>query len=97
MATPLTEHAIELLLALTSDMQPFLQIFAVEQVNSISPQPYDTEQQSLMGHTCTTPCFHQSSILSSLQEYFNKGLLYTLRNGHVQFFANACTLHFLLY
>ena len=35
MATPLTENAIELLLALTSDMQPFLQIFAVEQVKSI--------------------------------------------------------------
>jgi len=35
MATPLTEHAIELLLALTSDMQPFLQIFDVEQVKSI--------------------------------------------------------------
>ena len=35
MATPLTEHAIELLLALTSDMQPFLQIFGVEQVKSI--------------------------------------------------------------
>ena len=35
MATPLTQHAIELLLALTCDMQPFLQIFVVEQVNSI--------------------------------------------------------------